>query len=893
MSFLLKLLGLDKTPASKTERSTHETVEAKKNSPANPSASVSSAASSVRQVDNEVKEPRGSNTGASVPGHTVHSKERIQADLERAKHLRSRHLIDAIKSGQVNESERILSEGIDPNVFDDSGYNPLMYCAQKGWVYLARLLIQAGADPYLTNEVGISAIKMAEDSRHQPMLELFSTVQAPVPEDGKRTTSSGTSRSSAVHPAYEEENAYLKKTQSTIAQVIQSHKRSSHNGFGAGDAYAESILRNRYAGTIRRLEEAYDSPFFGRYDFHSDAGQGSKIYIGRMGIESYVTNWEAPAANVFYKKELGPVTCSLGTGVVTLIRQMTIHSGTLVRIHDSNWVEHQKQDYFDPILYERLQQNTGDSLKDIVETIQPEQNEIIRADKTVPLIIQGSAGSGKTTIAIHRLAYLLRMHPHMTPQRVIIFGPNKMFLQYIQNVLPALGVTDVQQTTFEEWALDLLKLKGHPIRYRSFYDSIHPKNRSDNQRLEWIAKLKGSFEFSGWVLASLKSWIDRKFRPPCTIEAHTSFGTFRIPQTEMSKWFQEDYRYSPYAKRREQIIRRIENRYDSFMKALEEETGEQAARDQSFTEALSEFKTLWRAVTAYDVYCDILSGPGAADDLAQLFQLNGEEASFFTLRAEEMAGKREVEFDDLAVLLQIHKVLYGDPAKYQYVIVDEAQDFSAMQIRCVEETAEEGSLMLLGDLGQSIFSFRGIERWDELKLQIKPEYYELSTSYRSTIPITRLANRIIEPWSRGRYTTSLPVLRNGEEPVIRRFTDDAGIAEAIFSLKDKWIERKRVNIAIIARHLDTLVRLREIMPPNARGEVISDPSATYEGGMVWIPTYLAKGLEFDAVVVVDASSYQYESEDDLAQRFLYVAATRALHELFLFYKGSPYPALIS
>ncbi|MNZ75722.1 Helicase IV [compost metagenome] len=226
---------------------------------------------------------------------------------------------------------------------------------------------------------------------------------------------------------------------------------------------------------------------------------------------------------------------------------------------------------------------------------------------------------------------------------------------------------------------------------------------------------------------------------------------------------------------------------------------------------------------------------------------------------------------------------------YHYVIIDEGQDFSPFQIEIIRSVTNPGSIMILGDLGQSIFDFRAVNKWDQISnLLHDPSYVELMTCYRSTEQITKFANKIIEPWSRGRYNLSLPLLRSGKEPNVLKKSEADWLGE-IHNILTNDVTKQYRNIALITRSDEETIELKQKLNISD-AEVMVNPDDEYMGGLVMIPAYLSKGIEFDVVIVVDVSKDRYDNNDS-DRKLMYVACTRALHELYLISKGEVSPIL--
>lgn len=292
------------------------------------------------------------------------------------------------------------------------------------------------------------------------------------------------------HPAYSEEKKYLDKTLDIVGTKMGAIKR--YKSLGADD-WANNSLSHFYASEYRQLYAIWESPYFGRVDISTN-GKVEIIYVGEHSLHDknsnlIVISWHSKVGELFYQRSLGPINKSpFGKGNVDLIRQIRIRKQRIEKIVDSRLGRYKD----DAILEDNLSSQATVKMKKIIETIQREQDEIIRVDKNIPLVIQGSAGSGKTSMALTRIAYLFYNNSKMDPKQIIMFGPSKMYLEYISDVLPGLGLSGIIQTSFEEWALSILKIDTSVLRERNYFvESNYLLNE-----LALTHKLKGSLEFN-------------------------------------------------------------------------------------------------------------------------------------------------------------------------------------------------------------------------------------------------------------------------------------------------------------------------------------------------------------------------------------------------------------
>ncbi len=744
----------------------------------------------------------------------------------------------------------------------------------------------------------------------------------------------------ANHPDYEAELErcrytldYVKKTldvtlnrKKKLDNDVEQLKR--HQSGDSSQSYVELMVNSLLQGSmelkLRNLYTATRKPYFARVDF-TEEGKSKKesLYIGKMSLmrdedqEVIIVDWRAPVANLYYEERLGDAHyfCPDGNikGKLTLKRQFSIDEGELREIFDIDITTN------DDFLQSYLGASADNRLKEIVSTIQVEQNRIIRADIWRPMIVQGAAGSGKTTIALHRIAYLLYTHEKtLKPESFMIIAPNKLFLNYISEVLPELGVERVSQTTFESFAMNLLgkKFKVKDSNEKLIY--FLENKGTDNRRLLYSATvLKTSMAFKT-IMERYVEHVEAVFLPK---EDFKIEGIVVYSYDEINRLFLKDYKRWPLVKR----INEIKKHLNTRLKAMKEniinalhaksdieverlkltmEPGEERQKliieaidkrndrinriETSSKKAVDEYVKRISKFSPWEYYTELMDNEELLQKLSEGLA-DRETVAYLRKYTAEILRSGFIEIEDFAPLIYLKFLIHGIDEKIpvRQIVIDEVQDFSVFQLYALKMIIKDSSFTLLGDLCQGIHSYRGIKSWKEVKEEVykdkKPEFLTLQQSYRTSIEIMDAANKVISLLDDDEIILAQPVFRHGDPVRLigsKSFKDMArAIADSIEELKDKGIN----SIAVICKTLDRCKEIQKIIKKNVpQLQLITGKEDKYQGGMVIVPSYLSKGLEFDAVLIAGGEEYFHE---ELDIKLLYVAMTRALHKLDIYYTG--------
>ncbi|QEL69069.1 MULTISPECIES: UvrD-helicase domain-containing protein [unclassified Bacillus cereus group] len=679
----------------------------------------------------------------------------------------------------------------------------------------------------------------------------------------------------------------LQKMKDTLHTMDEQLDRLEKIPVYYGEDFKEQILESMRESNRQNLRIGVQEPYFGRLDFQEDGKEEvMPIYIGKVGVSDMDTmkpiiiDWRAPVASMFYSFTGGEELAfyqspdGLVEGDVYLKRNISIRKRELERVVDTYVKGNEDVSHADDFLLYRLGENKDNKLKDIVSTIQSEQNDIIRAERNLPLLIQGVAGSGKTTIALHRLAFLIyEYREQLEAERMIVFAPNSLFLDYISSVLPELGVGNISQTTFPDWALrtldDSVKLKQTEKKLKEAF-SI---NRDEKKVM--LGKLKGTLEFKTFIEERMIQF-ENELVPTKDFEA---WDRAIIPLEDVKKWMQIEYKHYPLQKRRERLVGRMKRWIEIELKKFGE-TNEKKLLKKEATKRLNAYMKFWPKMSALSLYSSIVKSK-------EILEVLPEE---LVKETEKSCRKKEVCVEDLPALIYIHHRITGIEIgqKFHHVVIDEAQDFSPFQVYVLKEITLGNSFTILGDLSQAIYDYQGIEDWNAFKEVFQETgYYELTRSYRSTKEIIEFANEIIKN-AEIPVGLATPVFRSGEDvKVIHAENQFTEIVKTVKHLQNADVK----TIAVIGRTEDECRDIYvKLTNAGLTVNVIEANQSKYEGGISVVPVYLAKGLEFDAVLLIDVDEEHYKNTKHDA-KLLYVGCTRSLHDLWIFHSGEASPLI--
>ena len=622
-------------------------------------------------------------------------------------------------------------------------------------------------------------------------------------------------------------------------------------------------LNDHMKRALQKNVKAKQKPYFGRIVFHDETlDKEESIYIGKGGISKDMTHWvvidwRAPVANVYYENGLGKCSYTAPEKAeisidLKLKRTYEIEDGKLIDFFDTEVVAN------DDILTKYLAKNKQAVLGEIIATIQKEQNEIIRKSPYHNIIVQGVAGSGKTTVAMHRISYILYNYKErFKPEDFYVIGSNRILLNYITGVLPDLDVYGIKQMTMEQLFVRLLYEDWDEKKYR-----IGSFNQADAGNI-----VKGTL---AWFY-DLESYCRRLEQTLISTNPIIFYPTQKelLSSDTIKNYVQQNPKISIQSK-----INMLNTRV--LTKVKDELTGKEISyTDEERKEILKEYrqrygKGVWTQ-SIFDLYHD-----------------------FFTKQSAKgchiAIPETELDVYDLAALAYLYKRVKETEviSEAHHIVIDEAQDFGMMAYAVLKFCVKDCTYTIMGDISQNIHFGYGLNDWEELKTLLltnnMDSFNVLKKSYRNTIEISEFATKILRHGHFSIYPVE-PIIRHGSPVTLLEMKDQNTLLGKAASVCKAWQKQGFDTIAVVCRNQESASKaakeLRHYM------EIIESDleKAVFGSGVMVLPVEYTKGLEFDAVLILDPTRNEYPVDDGHA-KLLYVAATRALHELCILHNGN-------
>lgn len=605
---------------------------------------------------------------------------------------------------------------------------------------------------------------------------------------------------------------HVKNEKITEFKKVLWENRGSIDGVEMQTELMSSQLEANFVLTkmnyYRKLLKLEYSPYFGRIDFKEDNLDTRKVYIGIANVEKalnyIIYDWRSPIASLFYDYSKGKAKYTAPDGEIKgeilLKRQYKIEGKKLLRVFDNNL------NIVDDMLQEVLSSSSSDKMKNIVNTIQQEQNEIIRNISNKNLIVQGIAGSGKTSVALHRIAFLLYKIKNLKSSNVLIFSPNKIFSEYISNVLPELGEENTSETTFGEFASHYIKEFKSVESFSGFIEKYYTNKRDDEDLIR--------FKLSNKMIKVIENYvqeIDKNIKIIDNIETKFSL----IEKEYLNYLLKDRYNKMPIFERMDYIAEHLCNKLGLISKK------DKISITKKIKEVLSikpDYKKLYKDLFISDSF-----------------------SSSFNKSINLKLNSKVINYDDALCFIYLKGLLNGFPYSnlIKQVVIDEAQDYNEMQYIILTKIFKRASFTLLGDVNQTINPYQKYDSLEVLKniLDGNTKYVELSKTYRSSKEIIEFTNKILN-------LKHVSAIRKEESvPVIKR-DDDKYLKNDINYLKNKY-----KSLAIITKDMLDAIRLYDLLKDDYKDIIlVTNNSSKFNRDLIIIPSYLSKGLEFDSVI---------------------------------------------
>ena len=665
---------------------------------------------------------------------------------------------------------------------------------------------------------------------------------------------------------------YIQKRKDVSDYILEYRKKFIEEYRDDEDKVMEYFDHERYVKEemyrtidkkLAEFTKLKESPYFGKVNFE-DNGYAEQIYVGRYGLtpegnfDAAIVDWRAPVASLFYKGTLGETSYKSPAGEVLVDilerRQIIIKKGKLEGFFDSDI------DVKDDILQMILSSNAGEKLKDIVMTIQKEQDEIIREERMKVVVVNGVAGSGKTTIALHRVAYLLYNFREQLGDKVLILGPNDIFIDYIGEVLPTLGESNVNQQTFAHFVINEIGLNEPVIDFTAYLEEVLKGNEEVINEIKYKAG-------EGFISVLDKKCEDLE-NSYFNVQAAKFFDEEVVSIEEINDLFENYYKYMPLFRRSKKIKRiiteKLKDKRDELVRNLNAEvkgklaslTEEQLVIEQNNIE-------FQRKIRIREIVRELMI---QKENLAKWID-NESIVDIY----KEFTNTENLSYLDLPAILYLMIKLDGKKSskEIKHIVIDEAQDYSMLQFIVLKELTGCKSYTIVGDSNQRLIK---VEE-EPAMLKLKSLFggfvknYALNKSYRSTFQIMEYASKLLDE------NAIVPFVRKGKFDVEEvEVKDEDDLIDTILETLEDYDDENYDNIAIITKDKEELKKIAPELKKFTKLLAFDREDVIYRGGKVIVPSYYAKGLEFDGVIIVNFD----DNTDDLVK---YIMATRALHRL--------------
>ena len=596
---------------------------------------------------------------------------------------------------------------------------------------------------------------------------------------------------------------------------------------------------------LKRLRMIKNKPYFASIVFKDKSDNSlyniymSLTYLKDTNDNNILYDWRSPICSLFYDYETGPCSYNAPGGVISgelkRKRQYKIENNKLIGVFDNSL------NIDDEILQEVLAEESSDKMKNVVNTIQQEQNKVIRNLEDNNLIVQGIAGSGKTTVALHRIAFLLYRLEKLNSNNILIFSPNNIFTEYISDVLPSLGEANTLQTTFSDYLESFITEYKEVETFTDFISRFYSYNEENPELVE--------YKQSDKIIDDLDAFIDEYIEKAEFINSFNESEKFYIVKDDINYMLHEKYFRLPLFERIEEIADKLcSNNYKGNLK-----------KKSTYIKLLYEnanfkhdLKSIYKEFLESE-YCRIKPDEKHINKIINSNTINYEDALVFAY----LKGRLEGFIYDGAI---------------RQVVIDEAQDYNRLQYIIINEIFKKADFTILGDINQNINPYYHYDSLEELSIIFNGDtkYIELLKTYRSSPEIINYTNKILN------LHHVNAIRKDNNKPVVIRKNVDVvtSIVNDINTLKNRY-----KSCAVITKDMKEAEKLYELIKDKVNISLVDHNTKSFNKSLVIIPAYVSKGLEFDSVIVYNNRNNSYRNNE---RNLLYVACTRSQHELYIY-----------
>lgn len=608
---------------------------------------------------------------------------------------------------------------------------------------------------------------------------------------------------------------------------------------------SEEEKARKKAEYFKKLNQIKEKPYFASLVFKDDEGSICNIYLSLTylkdsDLNNILYDWRSPICSLFYDYEIGPCQYQAPGGIFTgelkRKRQYKIEKNMLTGVFDNSL------NIDDEVLQEVLATESSEKMKNVVNTIQQEQNKVIRNLEDDNLIVQGIAGSGKTTVALHRIAFLLYRLERLNSNNVLIFSPNNIFTEYISDVLPSLGEHNTLQTTFNDYLSCFLTEYKDVENYTDFVSRYYTYEEKNPE----LVKYKQSDEIIHDMDLFLEDYIAN-----CKIIHSFKEGEMnQIDKNDINEMLHHKYDRLPLFERMDEIAQKLSS---NFYKGSSKKVRTFAKLLRENANFKKDYKEIYQAFWQSE-FCKMKQTDQELKKVLKSDILHYEDALLFTYIKGKLEG-----------------FLYEGTIRQ--VVIDEAQDYNRLQYIIINEIFKKADFTILGDINQNINPYYAYSSLEDLKdiFRGDTKYIELLKTYRSSPEIINYTNKILNL----KHVNA--IRKDNNRPVVIR----KGIVDLRKSMIDdvRRLQGEYQSTAIITKDKKEAEKIYELIKDEINISLVDADSEKFQKDLIIIPAYTAKGLEFDSVIIYNDRMNSYRNNE---RNLLYVACTRCQHELCIY-----------